>query len=158
VLGLILAFAGSVYVFLWYVANAQSSGMVPSTLGLWTINNLVTFLLYAVFWEILLIGIPVAIAGVLVWQWWKKLPEEEWRGMKFTGRKRSTGSGGGGLLFFIVFCFKVYLDGKWNVPLATFTLDYVVGSMVLILVWGMTIFAIGAGLALAWWISRGTKP
>ncbi len=61
------------------------------------------------------------------------------------------------MLFFIAFCLKVYYDGKWNVPLATFTLDYVVGSIVLILVWGMSIFAIGAGLALAWWLNRGAK-
>ena len=43
-LGGILAFAGAVYVFLWFVSNAQSSGMVPSMLGLWTMANLVTFI------------------------------------------------------------------------------------------------------------------
>jgi len=150
-----LAFAGAIYVFLWFVGNAQSSGMVPSTLGLWTMANLVTFILYAVFWELLLIGVPMAIGALVGWLWWRRLPEEERLGYHFGGRSRSaSGSGGVSLLFFIAFCIKVFIDGKWNVPIATFTLDYVVGSMITILVWGLIILGIPAAIALAWWISR----
>ena len=156
VVAVVLAFIGAVYVFLWFVGNAQSSGMVPGTLGLWTMANLVTFILYAVFWELLLIGVPIAIAAVVGWHWWKRLPEEERRGDRFGGRKRSAG-GGVSLLFFIAFCVKVFIDGKWNVPIATFTLDYVVGSMITILVWGLIIFGIPIAIGLTWWISHGMK-
>jgi hypothetical protein len=148
-----LAFAGAIYVFLWFVDNAQSSGMVPGTLGLWTMANLVTFISYAVFWELLLIGVPVAIAAVVGWVWWKRLPDGEWRGYHFGGRSRSTG-GGVSLLLFIAFCIKVFIDGKWNVAISTFTLDYVVGSLVTILVWGLIILGIPAAVALTWWMSR----
>lgn len=48
-----LALAGAVYVFLWFVKNAQSAGLVPATLGLWTMVNCVTFILNAIFWELL---------------------------------------------------------------------------------------------------------
>jgi hypothetical protein len=157
VLAVALAFIGAVYVFLWFVADAQSSGMVPGVLGLWTMANLVTFILYAVFWELLLIGVPIAIAAVVGWQWWKRLPEEERRGYHFGGRKRSEGGGGVSLLFFIAFCIKVFVDGKWNVPIATFTLDYVVGSMITILVWGLIMFGIPIAIGLTWWISREMK-
>jgi hypothetical protein len=154
-----LALAGAVYVLLWFVSNAQSSGMLPRTLGLWTMANLVTFLLYAVFWGLLLTGVPVAIVAVAAWQWWKRLPGEERRGYHFGGGSRSTGGGGGAsLLFFIAFCIKVFIDGKWNVAIASFTVDYVVGSMVTILVWTLIIFGIPAAIALAWWIRRETKP
>ncbi len=156
-LGAVLAFAGAVYVFLWFVNNAESSGLVPGILGSWTMANLVTFILHTVFWELLLVGIPVAIAGVAAWQWWKRLPQEELRGLHFTGRKRSTGGGGGSLLFFIVFCIKVYIDGKWNVPIASFTLDYVVGSAIIILELGLIVFGVLAAIGLTWWISRGVK-
>ena len=71
VFGAALVFAGSVYVFLWFVGNAESSGQVPITLGLWTTSHLVTFILYAVFWEPLPVGIPIVIAVVMGWQWWK---------------------------------------------------------------------------------------
>jgi hypothetical protein len=154
-LAAVLAFIGAVYVFLWFVGNVQSSGIVPRTLGLWTMGNLVTFILYATFWELLLIGVPVAIAAVVSWQWWRRLPEEERMGYHFGGRSRSAGGGGGvSLLFFIAFCIKVFVDGKWNTPIATFTLDYVVGSIVTILVWGLIIFGIPIAIGLIWWISR----
>jgi hypothetical protein len=154
-----LALAGAVYVFLWFVKNAQSTGLVPATLGLWTMANLVTFILHTIFWELLLIGIPVVIGAVAGWLWWRRLPDEERRGNYAFGRRsRSTGgSGGFSFLFFIAFCVKVYLDGNWNIPIATFSLDYVVGSTVLILEWVMIIFGIPAAIGIIWWIRHETK-
>jgi len=153
-----LAFAGAVYVFLWFVSGAQSSGMVPSTLGLWTMGNLVRFILYAVFWELLLVGVPTAVAAVAFWQWWRRLPDGGRGGYRFGGGSRSTGGGGGfSLLLFIAFCIKVYIDGKWNVAIGTFTLNYVVDSVVTILAWGLVIFGIPAAIALTWWLSREMK-
>lgn len=153
-----VAFAGGVYVFLWFVGSAQSSGMVPGTLGLWTMADLVTFVLYAVFWELLLVGVPAAIVAAMAWRWWKRLPDGERSGYRFGG-SRSTGGGGGlSLLFFIAFCIKLFVDGKWNVAMASFTVDYVVNSMVTILVWALIIFGIPAAIGLAWWIRRETKP
>ena len=40
VVAAILAVAGAVYVFVWFTGNAQSIGLVPSTLGAWSMNNL----------------------------------------------------------------------------------------------------------------------
>jgi hypothetical protein len=154
-----LALVGAVYVFLWFANNAESTGFVPRILGLWTIANLVTFILYVVFWELLLVGIPVIMGAVVLWQWWKRLPEEERRQYHlFKRRSRTTrGSGGVSLLFFIAFAIKVLLDGKWNTPIATFTLDYVVGSIVTILEWGLVIIGIPATIALTWWVRRETR-
>ena len=61
------------------------------------------------------------------------------------------------LLFFIAFCVKVYVDGKWNVPVAAFNVDYVIGSMVTILVWTVVIVGTPAAIALAWWLRRELK-
>ena len=153
-----LAFAGAVFVFLWFASNAQSSGLVPATLGLWTMGNLVNFALYSIFWELLLIGIPVAVGAVIGWLWWKRIPYEERAGYHFGGRSRSAGgSGGVSFLFFVAFCIKVFIDGKWNAPIATFTLNYVVGSAVTIIEWGLVIFGIPGIIALAWWLNREMK-
>jgi hypothetical protein len=153
-----LAVADAVYVFLWFVNNAQSTGLVPSILGLWTMGNLVNFILNVIFWELVLVGIPVIVGVVAGWLWWRRLPVEERRGYHFGRRSRATGgSGGFSFLFFIAFCIKVYLDGNWNVPIATYTLNYVVGSMVLILEWVLVIFGIPAAIALIWWIRHETK-
>jgi len=152
-----LAFIWVVYVFLWFVGSAQSSGLVPGTLGLWTMGNLVAFILCAVFWELLLVGIPVAMAAVVAWSWWKRLPYEERSEYRFGRRSRP--AGGISLLLFIAFCIKVYIDGKWNVPMTAFTLNYVVGSTIAILEWGLIVFGIPGAIALAWWIGHEmTKP
>ena len=149
-----LVFAGAVYVYLWFVGDAQASGLVPSSLGMWSMGNVVTFILHLIFWELLLIGIPVAIGAVIGWQWWKRLPEEEKKEYHFFGKRSRTTSGGSGisLLFFIAFCIKVYVDGKWDAAIATWTLDYVVNSMITILVWSLIIIGIPIAIGALWWI------
>jgi len=153
-----LAIAGAVYVFLWFVKNAQSTGLVPATLGLWTMANLVTFVFNAIFWELLLIGIPVVVGVTAGWLWWRRLPHKEMRGYHSFGRRsRATGSGESSLLILIAFCIKVYLDSNWNDPIGTWTLDYVVGSMVLILERVLIVFGIPIAIGIIWWIRLETK-
>jgi hypothetical protein len=154
-----LAIVGAVYVFLWFVGDAQSTGLVPSTLGLWTMGNLVTFILTVIFWELLLIGIPAIIGAVVGWLWWRNLPSEEKKEYHFFGRRSRATSGGGGisLLLFIAFCIKVFLDGNWNVAIATWTFDYVVYSMLWILIWILVIFGIPAAVGVTWWIRHEMK-
>jgi hypothetical protein len=149
----ILAAIGAVYVFLWFVGNAQSTGLVPATLNLWTMNNTVTFILHAIFWELVLIGIPVAIGAIAGRQWWKRLPDEEKNEHSFGKGSRSSKAGGAiSPLFFVAFAIKVYVDGNWNQAISSWTLDYVVGSMITILVWTVAIFGIPAAIGLIWWI------
>lgn len=157
----VLASVGAVYVFLWSVGDAQSSGMVPTILGLWTMGNMVTFLLHVIFWEVLLIGVPVILVAVAGWLWWRKLPIEEKKEYHFFGtRSRSTSGGGGAisLLFWIAFCIKVFIDGNWNIAVATWTLDYLVYSCIWTLIWILIIFGIPACvIGIIWWLSHEKK-
>jgi hypothetical protein len=160
VVAVILASVGAIYVFLWFVGDAQSTGLVPTTLRLWTMGHLVTFILNTIFWELLLIGIPVIIAAAAAWLWWRGLPSDEKKEYHFFGRgSRATSGGGGGvsLLFFIAFCIKVFLDGNWNVAFATWTFDYIVYSMLWILIWTLIIFGIPIALGVIWWINHEMK-
>ena len=151
----VLAVAGAVYVFWWFVQLAQSSALVPMTLNLWTMGNLISFILNAIFWEFLLVGIPVIIGAVLGWLWWRRLPYEERHSYRWgRGARRGGQSGGVGFLFFLVFAFKVWLDGNWDVPIASFTVNYVVGSFITILVWVAVIFGIPAAIVGIWWQRR----
>jgi hypothetical protein len=152
----LLAVAGAVYVFVWFTGVAQASGLVPSTLDLWSMNSVLLFILNAVFWELVLIGTPAGVGAAIGWFWWKRLPEAEKQRYNRSG-KGSKGSKAGGAispLLFIAFAIKVYVDGYWNTAIASFTLDYVVGSMVTILIWIAVIFAFPAAIAFIWWISR----
>jgi hypothetical protein len=149
----------AVYIFLWFVGDAQSIGMVPSTLGSWTMGHCVTFILHLIFWELLLVGVPVVLAAVAGWLWWRKLPIEEKREYGFFGKRSRATSGGGGVsvLFFVAFCIKIFIDDRWDVAIASWTLDYVVYSMVWILIWAAVILGILLAIAGVWWISRGMK-
>jgi len=151
------AFAWAVYVFWWFTGHAQSTGLVPSGLGAWTMGNLVNFIIYSILWELLLVGIPAGLGALAAWMWWRRLPNEERQGYHWGRGKRSASGGGAGFLFFIAFAIKVYVDGNWNAPISTFTLNYVVGSMITILEWCAVIFGIPVAIALAWWISREMK-
>lgn len=156
VVAAILAVAGAVYVFVWFVGNAQSTGLVPATLSAWTMNHVLLFILHAIFWELVLVGIPVAIAAIIGWQWWKRIPEEEKKEYNLSTKSSRSSKAGGAIspLLFIAFAIKVYVDGQWNAPIAGWSLDYVMGSMITILVWIAVIFAIPATIGFIWWISR----
>ncbi len=160
IIGAILASIGAILVFLWFVGNAQSTGLVPTTLSLWTMGYLVTFILHVIFWEVLLIGVPVIIAAIAGWLWWKKLPDEEKKEYHFFGKRSGATSGGGGsvsLLVFIAFCIKVLTDGNWNVAFATWTFDYLVYSWLSALIWILIIFGIPIALGIIWWIRHEMK-
>jgi len=153
-----LAVAWAVYVFWWFAGNAQSTGLVPSALGFWTMGNLVNFIIYSILWELLLVGIPAVVAAVAAWMWWRRIPNEERMGYHWGRRSRSAGgSGGVGSLLFVAFVIKVYVDGNWNIPISTYTLNYVVGSMITILEWIAVIFGIPAAIAVTWWVRHELK-
>jgi predicted permease len=146
---------GAVLVYLWFVGDAQSTNLVPSTLRLWSMGHVVTFLLHLIFWEIVLVGVPAIIAAIAGWLWWRRLSDEEKKEYHFFGtrsRAESGGSGGISLLLFIAFCIKVYLDGNWNDAISTWSLDYLVYSCLTALVWILIIFGIPIALGLIWWI------
>jgi len=155
----ILAVVGAVYVLVWFTGQAQNSGLVPSSLGLWSMGNAVMYILHAIFWELLLIGIPTLIGAVLGWQWWRRLPEEEKREYHLSSKhSRSKGAGGAiSPLLFAAFALKVYIDGNWNSAISTYTVDYVLGSMISILIWIVAIFAIPAAIGLIWWFRHESK-
>ena len=150
----ILVFIGAIYVFLWFTGDAQTTGLVPSTLGLWTMENAVSFILHLIFWELIFIGVPAIIGAVIGWQWWKRLPEQEKREYNLSGKRSRSSRAGGAIspLLFIAFAIKVYVDGNWNIAISTYTLDYVVGSMITMLIWIAVIFGIPATIGFIWWI------
>ena len=164
VLGAILASIGAILVFSWFAGDAQLTGLVPATLGLWAMGHIIPFLLHLLFWEFLLIGIPVIIAEAATYfLWWKKIPDTERKeyrdGHLFSKRSHKTEGGGGAISFliFIAFCIKVYLDGNWGVAVATWKFDYLVYSYLLATIWILIIFGIPIAIGGIWWIRHQMK-
>lgn len=163
VMAAIAVIAGAILVFVWFVEDAQLTGLVPEILDLWTMEYLVTFVLHLIFWEILFIAIPVIIAiAAIYFLWWKKLPQEERREYKqghlFGKHSRKTDGGGAiSLLVNIGFIIKIYLDGNWTVPFATWKFEYLVYSYLWVLLWMLIILGLPIALGATWWLWHEMK-
>jgi len=154
----VLVSIGAILVYLWVVGYAQLTGLVPATLGLWAMGNIVTFLLHLIFWEVLLIGVPIILAAAAIFSlWWKELPDEEKEEYRWKQSRTTSGGESISLLVFIAFCIKVFIDGNWNVAFATWTFDYVVYSLLSACIWVLIIFGIPIVLGIIWWIRREMK-
>ena len=162
-----VAAIAAVYVFLWFVEEAQITGLVPAVLNLWSMNHMVSFLLHLIFWEILYVGIPVIIAVLAVYFfWWKKIPSDErneYSEKKLFGKHGKSRDAGNAvsLLIFIVFAILVYLDGKWNVAIASWKFDYLVYTCLSAVFWIFIIFgipmAVGGLLYLRYELKKRTE-
>ncbi len=155
----ILLIIGGVYVFHWFAGDAQSTGLVPSILGLWTMGHVVSFILNLVLWELIFIGIPAAIIAITGWLWWRRLPDEERKEYNFFNKGSNTSNGGSGvsLLLFIGFALKIYIDGNWDVAISTWTLEYVVESMITVFIWAAIIFGIPIIIGVIVWMASRIK-
>lgn len=158
-----LALIGAILVYLWFVGEAQSTGLVPSLLAFWSMDDLFWFMLNLIFWELVIVGIPVALAvGAFYGLWYRRLPYEERqeykRGNLFRSKSRRSDAGNGfSFLFFIAFLILIYLDGNWDVPFSTWTFDYLVYTGLTAMLWIIVIFGIPLLIGGIWWLRREMK-
>jgi hypothetical protein len=158
-IGAALAIIGAVLVFLWFASDAQTTGLVPATLNLWTMGNVIMFILNLIFWELVLVGIPVVAAIIVFYAGYRRLPAEERDEYRRGGlwRSRSRGRNFGNGFTFLVnlgFVIKVFTDGNWNLPFSNWTFDYLVSSYVIVLVVIAIIFAVPILIGGTWWLRR----
>ncbi len=123
-----IAFIGAILVLLWYVETSAIGGQGAWTIDQFSIGSIVTWVIFFIIFELVIIGIPTAIilGGLALW-WWINLPQEEkdqFGGGKPT--KRGAGSGGWSFLTLIVFLIMIFLHGNWNTPLGTLSYSYLI--------------------------------
>ncbi len=121
--GIITAIAAAIFVFLQVAANLQSAGLVPTMLGQWTVDFLVTFILHLIFWEIVFVASWVApIALIIYFKWYKKLPAGE---RKEYEDSKSRSSDNGTMSFFasLLWLGIVWFYGFWNLPFAEWSFN-----------------------------------
>jgi hypothetical protein len=162
VLGAIAAatVAGAILVLVWFVGESQATDLVPRVLGLWSMDVLVTFFLHLIFWEVLLVGVPTGIAALVVYLgWWRRLPVEErmaYRRGHLFGKSSRRSDGGGAVTFLVTLgvVIKVYVDGNWTVPFATWSLEYLVFSYLIVFLWMLAIIGIPLTIGAIWWLRK----
>ncbi len=157
-----IAVIWAVLVFLWFVGQAQSTGIVPSTLSLWAMGHLISFILNLAFWELILVGVPVIVGLVVTYGVYMRLPAEEREEYKRAGlfKSNSKNRDRGNIITFVVnvvFIIKIYADGNWNLPFSNWSLDYLIGSYLLALVVVVAIVGVPILIGGSWYLHRELK-
>ncbi len=119
---MIAAIAEALLVLLWVIADMQTLGLIPATLGLWSVGHIITFILHLIFWELVLVGIWVIIvAAVLYLKWYNNLPEED----KFPKRERGRREEGDAFGFFIgiTWLLIIWFTNRWDVTFNAWTIN-----------------------------------
>jgi hypothetical protein len=158
-IGAVIAAIWAVLVFLWFAGMAQATGIVPTTLATLTMGELVLFILNLIFWELILVGIPIVVALIAFYAAYRRLPAEEREGYRrggLWGKKSRRRDFSSAFTFFvnIVFVIKIYTDHNWNLPFSNWTVDYVVNSYVLAIVVVAIIIAVPIAIGGTWWLRR----
>lgn len=132
-------------VFLWFVADAQATGLVPVALGQWTVGSFFAFVLNLILWELVLVGSWAILAAIAVYAlWYRKLAAEERKEYEGGPRRRRLAGGGGGFSFFVwvMWLIVVWTDGKWDLAFQTWTFDEWVYSWLAAGLWALLIVGI----------------
>ena len=146
----IAAVAVGLFVFLSVVANAIASALVPVTLGQWSVGTIVTFVLNLAFWELVFVFTWVIPVIIGIYYWYTKLPEEDHRGWKPSGRRES-----GDFIGFMVgmtWLLMLWIDGRWNLTLDSWTFNDWVFSWLTAAGWDLIIFGIPATIIIIIWL------
>lgn len=155
--GMAAATIAALFVFLWVVADSQTVGRVPSGLGDWTVGHVITFILYVILYELLLVASWVCAIGLAgYFQWYRKLPEAERSALEGGPRRaRSAGASGGFSVFVaLVWLVLVWTDGRWNLAFKDWTFNELVYSWIAAGLVVLLIVGIPGIIYLAWSFRR----
>ncbi|MHA2142459.1 MAG: hypothetical protein ACXADC_16640 [Candidatus Thorarchaeota archaeon] len=152
-----IAVAAALLVFLWVVADAQATALVPSVLGQFSIGSLITLILHVVFWElVLVVSWVVVIAAAVYFMWYKQLPEEEQDITRGDRGRREEGDAFG-FLVAVFWLIITWIDGRWDLAFESWTLNDWVYSWIAALLWVFLIFGIPIAVYFFYWIGKEMK-
>lgn len=148
------AVAVAILVFLWFIDTAQTSGLVPSMLGEFTIGYLITLILHMIFWELALVASwVIVVVAAIYFLWYKQLPEEEQDITRGERGRREEGDAFG-FLVAVFWLIITWIEGRWDLAFEAWTLDVWVYSWISAFLWVLLIFGIPIAVYFFYWISQ----
>lgn len=148
------AVAAAILVFLWFIDTAQTSGLVPSMLGEFTIGYLITLILHMIFWELALVASwVIVVVAAIYFLWYKQLPEEEQDITRGERGRREEGDAFG-FLVAVFWLIITWIEGRWDLAFEAWTLDVWVYSWISAFLWVLLIFGIPIAVYFFYWISQ----
>ena len=152
IIGCVFAIVGAILVLFWFIETSSIGAMGTAAIGEWTLAWIWEFFIFLILWELLIVGIPVAIAfGVGWYLFWNRLSAEEKAEFKARDKKkhrRSSAGGGFGLAMFIAFSIYMYFKGDFFTPFGDYPYSYWVYSWFRALGWLLVICGIPAAIIL----------
>ena len=159
-IGIAIMVIVSIYVLLWVVSSSLVLGIIPDTLGAWSVGLLFGFFFILLFWELVFVAswaIPIAIVFWAIW--YRKLPEEERKELESPRKRSRDVGGGGGISAFVtlIWIVLVWFTGRWSITFNTWLVaDFVYTWLVAFLI-ALVPLIIGGVIFLAWWMTKGSK-
>lgn len=153
----------AVFVFFKVVADAQVLGIVPTTLGLWSVGTFFAFILQVIFWELVFVAswlIPVVLVILILW--YRKLPEEERKEYDLSPKRgadprRTEGGGFFSFLVGVVWLIIVWVTGRWTLAFQAWTFNDLIYTWFVAGLWILVPCLIGGMIFLIWWLQKDTK-
>ncbi len=155
--GIAAAAVVAFFVFLWVVADAQATRLVPEVVGEWTVGYVFTFILTVILWELIFVASWVIPMGIVIYtQWYRKIPEKERKEYERKPRHRKTAGGSSGIscLVSLIWLIIVWIDGRWNLAFQKWTFDDWIYSWIAACLWVLLIVGIPALIYLMWSLKK----
>ncbi len=160
---IVVAAIVAVLVFLKVAADAQTLGLVPTTLGQWSVGICFGFLITVLIWELIFLASwLIPILAVIFGYWYRKLPEEERKEYGLSPKhgadpRRTEGGGFFSFLVAIVWLIIVWTTGRWNLAFQAWTINDWIYSWLAACLWIIIPLVIAGAIFLIWWIRKDTK-
>ncbi|MFX1562967.1 MAG: hypothetical protein ACFFDP_06635 [Promethearchaeota archaeon] len=160
---IVVAAIVAVFTFLKVAADAQILGLVPTTLGLWSVGICYGFVITVLIWELIFVVswlIPILV--VTFGYWYRKLPKEERKEYGLSPKRgadpRRT-EGGGVFSFFVavVWLIIVWITNRWDLAFQSWTFNDWIYSWLTACLWILIPLVIAGTIYFIWWIRKDTK-
>ena len=153
----------AVLVFLRVAADAQTIGLVPVTLGQWSVAVVFAFLLTVLFWELAFVGswsIPILL--LIFGIWYKRLPEEERKEYGLSPKRgadprRTEGGGFISFLIGVVWLIIVWTTNRWSLAFQAWPLNDWIYTWLTACLWVLGIVGIPLTVFIIWWLLSEKK-
>ena len=131
VIGIVIAVIAAIFTLFFIIYNLEIGNFGLADLGLFSVGDLLLWCLWVLVMELLIVLLPTCVyVGLILWIWWRKLPQEEKDEIKRREKKnrkkmQKYGGGAGAFGFFIFIAYLIILHLDGNVFAAFNSLPYV---------------------------------
>ena len=153
----------AVFVFHRVVADAQTIGLVPTTLGQWSVGIFFIFILTLILWELVfVVSWLIPTGAVIVFVWYRKLPEEERKEYGMSPKRgadprRTEGGGFFSFLVGVVWLIIVWTTGRWTLAFQAWPLNDWIFSWIAACLWVLLPLGVAGAIFFIWWVRKDTK-